>query len=116
MGVLRTRFRTIVITDLERLRSQLAGQGCDLVILCHSLKPDDAQQACDIVKEVRPETKLLALIASRTRLSMPACPDEFMAHEGPAALVARVAGMLGVDAGARAGAPTQLKARGTAGC
>lgn len=94
--VLLTRFRTEVAGDLKTLSAKLASPGCDLVILCHSLSVEFAQQACDLVRATSPATKILVLITGRTKVTLSPCPAEFLATEGPGALLGRVSQMLGV--------------------
>jgi hypothetical protein len=95
--LLQTRFVTEVTTRFGTLSAQITRPGCDLVILCHSVEPEEAEKVCKLIARTSPATKVLAVVIATRSIHFPRCAEELWVHDGPGALLAKACKLLGVS-------------------
>jgi DNA-binding NtrC family response regulator len=81
------------------VRKAAALHRVDLLILCHTLKPEDGESAAALVGGKWPESKCLALSSERDAPEIDPCGEWLRALEGPQRLMLKVKTLVG-DGGA----------------
>ncbi|HEX4066779.1 MAG TPA: hypothetical protein VHZ09_12215 [Acidobacteriaceae bacterium] len=93
--ILEQHFDVTVVEALPEAVPLVTERRFALVLLCYSLGEDDCRTVVELVRDVSPETKILALAEGRERLELRA-QDEVYLFLGPAELLTKTASMVGV--------------------
>src|SRR5258708_37522433 len=88
--ILEKRFLSVYVSSLSDLERVAEGGGLDLLILCHSLSRHDFRKAADLVHDICPRLKVLALSSDTTAWDTPVSDQVVVGSGGPRALLPRV--------------------------
>jgi hypothetical protein len=83
------RFPSVYVSSLSDLERLAEGGGFDLLILCHSLSRHDLRKAADLVHDICPRLKILALSSDITAWDLPVSDQVVVGLEGPRAQLPR---------------------------
>ena len=86
--------RVCATTDFEETKQMMTEAEPDVLVLCYTLNADDRESILSSAEALRPEMKILVLIADGPA-SKQMSDDAFSIFAGPAALKAKVTEMLG---------------------
>lgn len=89
-AVLAKRYDVIAIDSLEGIAQVSPMTEIDLVLLCHTLSPDECHAAADIARHRWPGTKLMALSSGEPSCAHTDADRDFCCLDGPTALLQAV--------------------------
>jgi hypothetical protein len=92
--ILEKRFLSVYVSSLSDLERVAEGGGFDLLILCPSLSRHDFRKAADLVHDICPRLKVLALSSETTAWDPPVSDQVVIGLDGPRALLQRNRGPL----------------------
>lgn len=93
--VLLPWFEVCVASSLEEAASWMQERRFRVIILCHTLSPDDGRAALELAHTLNPDARILSLEEGNPRLSVRS-PHQEVRLDGPADLLRHVASMAGV--------------------
>ena len=80
-------FRVVQARDLAGAGESLAAEGAELVILCHTLTPEDQQRALTSIHKLRPQARTLVMVGESPSFEEDPHVAILSAFAGPKALI-----------------------------
>ena len=93
----RTGSPVLSATSLSEVEVISATRRISLLVICHSVSPEDCQSLLAALNQIQPDVKKLLMTANTALPPLGQVERTQSAFDGPAALLATVQGMLPVD-------------------
>jgi DNA-binding NtrC family response regulator len=95
----RTGALVLTATSLTETKEIAAKHSISLLVICHSVSPEDCEQLLLAIEQLQPNVKKLLMTANTSLSPLGQGERTLSAFEGPAALLGTVRALLGVEPG-----------------
>lgn len=93
-------YHFLIALDLEKVKQIAASESIDLLLICHSLSPEDSVEALETLAPIRPGMRHLLMTANTVVAPALAAKPSVSAFDGPLAMIAAVSRVMGTEDGA----------------